>query len=48
MKKSLFLTHILAAFIACSGFLHAQEENSPRELKGNQTYNMIADEKFAL
>lgn len=48
MKKTLFLTHILTAFIACSGFLHAQEENGPREMKGNQTYNMIADEKFAL
>ena len=48
MQKSLFLSHILAAFVACSGILHAQEENSPRELKGNQTYNMIADEKFAL
>ena len=48
MKKSLFLTYILSAFVACSGILHAQEENAPREMKGNQTYNMIADEKFAL
>lgn len=48
MKKTLFLTNILAAVVACSGILHAQEENGPREMKGNQTYNMIADEKFAL
>ena len=43
MKKTLFLHHIFAALIACSGILHAQEE-----LNGNQTRIMIADEKFPL
>ena len=51
MKKTLFLTHILAAVISCSSFLHAQEENSlvePVKMNGNQTMTLIADDVFPL
>ena len=40
MKKTLFLTHILSAFIACSGILYAADDNGVVEMKGNQTITL--------
>ena len=49
MKKSLFLTHILAAVIACSGISHAEDDNGVVELTGDQTITLDKYyHKFAL
>ena len=48
MKKTLFLTHILAAVVACSGISHAQEVNELVELKGNQTKGVSDGDSFPL
>ncbi|MCQ2371675.1 MAG: hypothetical protein MJ058_06445, partial [Akkermansia sp.] len=49
MKKTLFLTHILAAVIACSGISHAEDDNGVVELTGDQTITLDKYyHKFAL
>ena len=40
MKKTLFLSHILAAVVACFGISHAEDGNGVVEMTGNQTISL--------